>query len=709
MFSWVAGVLLLLVIPLAAVWVFGNAVISGRLSSTASDAGHGFAANDALVRQQQRAASLLNVALLFLLLVICVLIKELNPWDRFATASVRYKLLGLLLYAVALPLSGLLYFGTKYLGDYRELLTEKAFIACHGSITDLENGFEKAKAGILKQFRSYPALPGFLSNPASLKELFKDLERKRIQKWIEVRDINCEILMTTQDSDVTAKLGVICKAIGRLGINRFLSHRLDASKPQKLQAFEVLIQEFFESPLGGWARVFESPDELHRVSFGGFDIFFYWNIFDDPTSAPAFMIADQEARAAIRRYISDSLKRRQSLGNEMLRMLAWSTQYSDFLPAEPAESDIIKDFVTRVKKANAPQSTELVWQGARWLAAGAPGKTLSGTFLLSFYPVEAIDRQIARVRADLLWAALFAVLLAALVGMLFARTLISPVASLMLGVQALRRRDTGQRLTIMQNDELGRLSATFNATSEALEDVLSAKKIQGLLIPDQMPQIEGFSGDLFNQTAADLGGDYCDVLPLDEKRWLLVIGDVTGHGVSSALVTAMTKAIVCEYARAPEISLNEMFVCLNELLFSQFKRKKCLTIFAAILDTNDNSLTCINAGHPLPLLFSVSGLREFPKKGCPPLGFSAGRQEFPQAKMSLAAGECLIMFTDILIETRDNTGNPLGSRGFAAICSRYLALPPNEMRAGILAEVTALAGNQLEDDLTMIILKNTGR
>ncbi|MDD3148048.1 MAG: SpoIIE family protein phosphatase [Candidatus Riflebacteria bacterium] len=702
----VAGLLLLLILPVTAVWVLGEAVITWRYEAQAASAGHNPGDADVpAAKTLLRARAMLHVLLLFMVLVIGLLLKESNLGNRFSTAPVRYKLVGLLLYAVALPLAGLIYFGLKYVDEYRELLTQEAFIACHSGIADLENGFEKEKARILNQFRSYKKIPEMLTDPASLFSRFKALELEKRQKWIEVRDINSEVLLTTQEWEVTEKLSTICRAIARLGISRFLTHRLDSSKPQKLQAFEVLIQEFFESPLGGWARVFESPDELHRVSFGGFDIFYFWDIFEDPGVKPAFMVADNDVRATVHRYLSESLKHRTSFGHEAMRTLAWSIPMKKFLPEKPVDSEVLKKFVDRLLKANAPQSTTMRWNNADWLLAGAPGKVLSGSILLNFYPVEAIDRQIARVRSDLFWGVLLALIIAVLIGMLFSQTVIRPVANLMVGVQALRRRDTSHRLQILQNDELGRLSATFNATSETLEDVISAKAIQAMLIPEQVPEIKGFAADLVNLPASDLGGDYCDIVQVGEK-WLLVIGDVTGHGVSSALVTAMTKAIVSEYAMNKDMTLNEMFVCLNEMLFSQFRRKKCLTLFAAMLDPQTGVLECINAAHPLPLLFQNSELQVFPKLGCPPLGFSAVRKEFPQAKISLPAGGCLILFTDILIEKHDKTGQPLTSKGLAAICEKFLHLPPAEMRSNILKTYVETVGNDFDDDLTMVILKN---
>ncbi len=330
---------------------------------------------------------------------------------------------------------------------------------------------------------------------------------------------------------------------------------------------------------------------------------------------------------------------------------------------------------------------------------------LADTVLLSLYPLDEVDREIASIRLSLIWGVIFALILALLVGSLFSHTIIRPVANLMTGVQALRRRDTGHRLEILQNDELGRLSEAFNATTETLADIISAKAIQEQLIPEKAPAMAGFAADLVYVPAADLGGDYCDILPLKDGRWLLVIGDVTGHGVSSAMVTTMIKAVVTEYSADSDFSLHDMFVCLNELLFSQFKRKKCMTLFAAIIDGSSGQVDCINAGHPLPLHFSAGTRQKFPLLCRPPLGFSLRNADFPKAVVQMASDDCLVFYTDIFIETADSSGKPYGSEGFAQICRKYLHLPPTEMRAAIMAAIKKDAACELDDDLTLIIIK----
>ncbi|PKL41814.1 MAG: hypothetical protein CVV41_16735 [Candidatus Riflebacteria bacterium HGW-Riflebacteria-1] len=650
------------------------------------------------------ARTLLKVFLLFLVMIMSMLAKYSSLLRGLRTLSIRMKLVGLILYAVALPLSGLLYFGWKYVAERRELLLQDAYIACHSSMNDFENSFEKEKASMLKLFRSFRTLPGMQTDPGSLFEKFRALDAERIINWVEVRDIEASVLMTTQRKETAQEIGLIGKAIARLGINNFLGHRL-AGKALTINAQEVLVQEFLEGPFGGWARIFESPDELHQVSFGGFEIFWYWDVFADPAAKPAFIVVDQNVRWAVRNYLTENIKGRISLGGGAIRLLAWSTVYSEFLPEDTPSAHELMNFTRQVMRSNSPQSSIIRWNNADWVAAGAPGKKLVDNVLLSLYPLEEVEREIAGIRSDLTWGVLFALVLALLVGSLFSHTIIRPVANLITGVQALKRRDTSCHLEIMQNDELGRLSATFNATRETLADLLSAKAIQAQLIPEKAPEMPGYAADLVYVPTADLGGDYCDIISLGNGRWLLVIGDVTGHGVSSAIVTTMVKAVVSDYAMNSSLSLHDMLVCINELLFSQFKRKKCMTLFAALLDADTGMLSCVNAGHPLPMHFSAAIRQPFPQLNHPPLGFSIRSQKFPEAAVRMAPGDSLVLFTDILIETPDESGKPYGSAGLARLCEQYQHLPPDKMRAQLLQALRHRHDTELADDLTLIIIK----
>ncbi|MBU1109777.1 MAG: SpoIIE family protein phosphatase [Candidatus Riflebacteria bacterium] len=654
------------------------------------------------------ARTMLHLIIVLMVVIIATLMKVVLLQERINSLSIKYKLVALILYAVFLPLSGLTFFGWRYVAERRELLQQEAFIACQNSINELENGFEREKFKILNFYRSFQDLPDMATNTAALQPYFKEMDAKQLIYIIEIRDIHANVLVSTQNPEAVSKIGIIGKVFARYGIDHFLSHKLPQKQTLMPSAQEMLLQEFLESPFGGWARIFESPDELNPVSFGGLDLLFYWNVFPQSDYKPAVMLCDQHIQANVIKYLREKLVHRSVYKQGAMRRLACTTADTILIGSdENNPTGELRDFIGQVRRNNSPQTGVLEWQHEKWLAAGAPGKKLVGNIVLSLYPLSQIDDQTTLIKRDLAWGGILALVLALLVGRLFSSTIILPLAEIMKGVKALRRRDTSQRIQILQNDELGRLSANFNHTIETLEDVIFAKTIQAQIIPDVAPPIEGYLADLYYLPAADLGGDYCDIQPVKENEWLLVIGAVNGHGVSSALVTAMAKAIVIQCLAAKKFIITDLFVCMNKMLYSQFKRRKCMTLFAMSLNRLSGMARFANAGHPLPLHFSAGKRLPFPELFHAPLGFNLSDQEFSTAEIVMQSGDCLVFYTDVFVEMHDRSGKPLGTDGFAALCQEFIHLPPMQMRTGILAKISEISAEELDDDLTLMILKKT--
>lgn len=644
---------------------------------------------------------------LLILAIVLVSFQHASALQKKINAvSVRLKLAVLLLYAVALPLSILSWYGVKFISERRELLCEKAFSACQNAVSELETGFIKEKNKIHDFYRSYKKLPEMATDPGRLLGLFAGIERQQRMNWIEVSDINAEPLVTTHNPETADQIGIVGKVFARHGINTFLSHRLTARQKPVLSASELIMQEFLESPFGGWARIFESPDELHEISFGGYNLFWFWDVFTEPDFLSAFIVCDQHIHWSVKHYLRENLLRRSTHGHSALRLLAWSEDDSNFIGIENQEQGRdLQSFVSRVRRSAAPQIGRIEWDGEKWLVAGAPGRRLVSTIALAMYPMSEIDREIQNISNDLWLGAVFALLLTLLIGRLFSGTLLLPVERLVNGVRAMRCRETGHRIEVFQSDELGQLSESFNRAMEVLEDVGFARSIQSQMLLQKVPEIKGYVADVFNRAAADLGGDYCDIVALDDGRWLFIIGDVTGHGVSSSLVTAMTKAVVCQSAGGTGDSYLQIFPVLNDLLHSQFRRRKCITLQIAALQPETGRLQLTSAAHPFPFHFSNGKLKNVEIKGHPPVGFIKGCKEFPQTVISMLPGDCLIFYTDVFIETCDKSGNPIGITGFAGLCQSCQHLEPEQMRQCLVAEIEKLSDAELDDDQTLIILK----
>lgn len=274
-----------------------------------------------------------------------------------------------------------------------------------------------------------------------------------------------------------------------------------------------------------------------------------------------------------------------------------------------------------------------------------------------------------------------------------------------LGITALRERRTRYRVPVLSRDELGDLAVLFNRMIEDLGEMELARVVQESLIPSEMPKVAGYEIDLVNITASDLGGDYCDALRMKDGRLLVLIGDVTGHGVSSALLMAMAKAAVFQFSEESR-ELIDLMNSLNKLIYRLLKRKKLMTFFAGVIEPLTGRLTYANAGHPFPLVHRADGGVEELKDVHLPLGLSDTRTRFVAHEIVLNPGDTLVMFTDGLAEAMNAAGEMFTYDRLEALVGELPDLSAHDVRERLVEEFRRHHQSpELDDDLTLVILK----
>ena len=157
------------------------------------------------------------------------------------------------------------------------------------------------------------------------------------------------------------------------------------------------------------------------------------------------------------------------------------------------------------------------------------------------------------------------------------------------------------------------------------------------------------------------GGDYYDVISLSPGRYLMLVGDVAGHGVRGALVTGILKAIIYpEYVRAvtgKRFSPGAFLSWLNERMNFELRKTTDLLVafFAAVIDKPEMTMVYANAGQPHPFIIRDSVLIELPVAGSA-LGFASSIM-YPENKIRLECGDIIVAYTDGLTEIGQEKGN----------------------------------------------------
>ncbi len=645
----------------------------------------------------------LDVLLSCLVLGLAAALARWGTPAALARLPLRARLTGLFLYLTLIGLAALAALALSHFREREEVLVAEAQRAALERLTRIDQGFGAEKERFLRDLREFARDPGFRRNPAGMRDKAILYERARRLNWLEARDLNGNLLFTTERPDLTQKIGVLARVLSRRFIDLFLSDRLRPSQKVRIDPAELVITSILDSPLTGWVHITNAPDTVHELKFGDYDLWWWWTYFRDPTSPAAILQADQKLEQVIPPYLTRVLLEREGIDQAALRVAAWSLNRSQFVPAEPVSLPApLRAFAQRVRIVGEPLQIRFAWQGEDFLAVGAPARQIKRHLLLAWYPMSAIRSSLAGIRFALALGMALALVVALLLGGIFTDTLVTPLRELMRGVEALRARNVSVRLQVDSDDEFGELGRSFNRTIEEIGELVFAQSVQNRLMPIVPPVIEGCQLAVVNRAAADLGGDFFDIVPLPDGRVLFCIGDVTGHGVASALVMAMAKAATWSWSRTGQ-PLIPLMQRLNRLFHRLLRRQKLMTFFALLLDPATGRMTFSNAGHPQPLVLAPDGTITRLDLPHSPLGFSE-RAPFETADAVLPPGAALLLFTDGLLELPPE--QPWLMAGLETFLRARPPAAADELRDALLAEaIHRNGGPSFPDDVTFVVVR----
>jgi sigma-B regulation protein RsbU (phosphoserine phosphatase) len=265
-----------------------------------------------------------------------------------------------------------------------------------------------------------------------------------------------------------------------------------------------------------------------------------------------------------------------------------------------------------------------------------------------------------------------------------------------------------------------------------------AKEVQAQLFPQSVPQLATLDMAGVCLPAQGVGGDYYDFLPLAPGRLGMAIGDISGKGISAALLMANLQASLRSQAAMAGSSVAHLIRTLNSLLFHSTSTNKYATLFYAAYDETSRTLTYVNAGHNAPLLVRGKSLDELGELGMRATrtlhsatsgglalasevevetgvrrletgGMIIGAFESPtfqQETLRLEPGDLLAAYTDGIIEAHSTQGEAFGEERLERLVLDNQALSAHELVHLIIETVSDFTrGTQQHDDMTLVVLK----
>jgi phosphoserine phosphatase RsbU/P len=233
----------------------------------------------------------------------------------------------------------------------------------------------------------------------------------------------------------------------------------------------------------------------------------------------------------------------------------------------------------------------------------------------------------------------------------------------------------------------------------------TARGIQSSILPDLPPRLAGVDVAHAYLPATEVGGDFYDVLALEDGRLAVAVGDVAGHGVSSGLVMSMAKsALAVQVTFDPEVAA--VFNTLNRTVYQSARKRLLTTLCYALIDPRRLEMVYASAGHLHPYRISATGQVDPLESIAYPLGVR-GALPIEARTARLQPGDTLFLFSDGVIEARrEGSDEMFGFERLEASLSRHIGRGPEGTRDGVLADVTRFTGNApREDDQTIVVLR----
>jgi sigma-B regulation protein RsbU (phosphoserine phosphatase) len=260
------------------------------------------------------------------------------------------------------------------------------------------------------------------------------------------------------------------------------------------------------------------------------------------------------------------------------------------------------------------------------------------------------------------------------------------------------RRETRRREAV---EARARKEALLHQQEQERE-IAEAKAIQEKLLPRDIPQMPGYEIASVWQSAQLVGGDYFDILPLDEKTFGLCIADVAGKGMPAALLMSNLQAAVrglASAALAPDLLCSR----LNSLIFRNTASDRFITFFYAQLDGPIGRLDYVNAGHNAPFVVHADGSHERLREGGTVLGVFDSRI-YERGSAQLSAGDRVVLFTDGITEACSPADEEFGEARLLGVLKEHRGLSAEKLQSKILAVVAEFSGNHWQDDATLLVL-----
>ncbi|MDF1694571.1 MAG: SpoIIE family protein phosphatase [Saprospiraceae bacterium] len=234
-----------------------------------------------------------------------------------------------------------------------------------------------------------------------------------------------------------------------------------------------------------------------------------------------------------------------------------------------------------------------------------------------------------------------------------------------------------------------------------------ASEVQRMLIPDTLPSERTFSLSKIYMPHSNVGGDYLDYIKFSENRFAICIADISGKGVAAALLMANFQALIQNLIYQYR-DLETFVFALNQSVYRITKADKFITFFIAEIDTKENTVRYINAGHYPPVMINNGKIRKL-NQGSTFIGAFEKLPEIKEEIITIEGETTILSFTDGLAELQDEDGHYFDDEKIESFVKENERDSPDDFNDKLLIEIDRFrGGKEYSDDIAILTCKIYG-
>jgi sigma-B regulation protein RsbU (phosphoserine phosphatase) len=335
------------------------------------------------------------------------------------------------------------------------------------------------------------------------------------------------------------------------------------------------------------------------------------------------------------------------------------------------------------------------------------------------------------------------------IGVRLTRSMTKSVAELYTATQHVNRGDLTHRIQIRTRDQMASLEGSFNSMSASLAKLIAEQKekqrlegelaiaheVQELLFPRQISDLPTLEVHGVCRPARTVSGDYYDFIPLHDERMVLAVGDISGKGISAALLMATVHAFVRAYSLEPDLALTAvaaeasgpsiggaqmyfqgngnrnselspaiLMATLNYQLYRSTPPEKYATMFLGSYDAVARTLTYSNAGHLPPYVIASDGRVSKLETSGTVVGLFDG-MSYEESRIPMRAGDIFVAFSDGVTEPENEFGE-FGEDRLVELIQAHRDQPLSRISDVVTGAVADwIGGNEQPDDVTLVLAR----